>query len=88
MVNSHFIKILLGKQSFHKVFSHDSYDWLKFHIFAWLGLNPNYAPVICDLIIFGKRKLVDISLGKQVFSLFQRTDHDSFLPITNTMGAV
>ena len=21
------------------------FDWLKFHIFAWLGLNPDYAPV-------------------------------------------
>jgi hypothetical protein len=31
---SHFITFLLGKQSFYKVFSNDSYDWLKFHIFA------------------------------------------------------
>ena len=45
MVNSHFIKFLLGKQSFYKVFFNNSYDRLKFHIFAWLGLNPNYAPV-------------------------------------------
>jgi hypothetical protein len=43
MVNSHFLTFLLGKQSFYKVFSNDSYDWLKFHIFAWLGLNPDYA---------------------------------------------
>ena len=45
MVNSHFIKFLLGEESFYKVFSNDSYDRLKFHIFAWLGLNPDYAPV-------------------------------------------
>ena len=44
MVNSHFIKFLLGKESFYKGFSNDSYDCLKFHIFAWLGLNPDYAP--------------------------------------------
>ena len=48
MVNSHFIKFLLGKESFYKVFSNDSYDRLKFHIFAWLGLNPDYAPdIVC-----------------------------------------
>ena len=35
----------LDKQSLYKVFSNDSYDQLKFHIFAWLGLNPDYAPV-------------------------------------------
>ena len=45
MVNSHFIKFLLGEESFYKVFSNDSYDQLHFHIFAWLGLNPDYAPV-------------------------------------------
>ena len=31
--------------------SYDSYDRLKFYVFAWLGLNPDYAPdvnyVIC-----------------------------------------
>ena len=37
------MEFLLGKESFYKVFSNDSYDWLKFHIFAWLGLNPDYA---------------------------------------------
>ena len=42
--HSHFINFLLGKQSFYKVFSNDSYERLKFHIFAWLGLNPDYAP--------------------------------------------
>ena len=46
MVNSHFIKFWLGKQSFYKAFSNNSYDWLKFHIFAWLVLNPDYVPVI------------------------------------------
>ena len=44
VVNSHFIKFLLGKQSRYKVFSKDSYDRLEFHIFAWLCLNPDYAP--------------------------------------------
>ena len=44
MINSYFIKFLFGKQSFYKVFSNDSYDQLKFHIFAWLGLNHDYAP--------------------------------------------
>ena len=37
---------MLGKQSFYKVFSNDSYDQLKFHIFAWLGLNPDCAPAL------------------------------------------
>ena len=37
MLNSHSIKFLLGKQT-------DYYDRLKFHIFAWPGLNPDYAP--------------------------------------------
>ena len=36
MVNSHF----------YIVFINDSYDQLKFHIFAWLSLNPNYAPAL------------------------------------------
>ena len=44
VANSYFIKFLFGKESFYKVFSNDSYDRLKFHIFAWLGLNPDYAP--------------------------------------------
>ena len=44
MVNSHLKKVLLVKQLFYKVYSNDSYDWLKFHIFAWLGLSPDYAP--------------------------------------------
>ena len=44
MVNSHFKTFLLGKQSFYKVFSNGSYGRLKFHILAWLGLNPDYAP--------------------------------------------
>jgi hypothetical protein len=44
VVNGHFIKFLLGKESFYKVFSNNSYDQLKFHIFAWQGLNPDYAP--------------------------------------------
>ena len=35
---------MLGKQSFYKVFSNDSYERLKFYIFASLGLNPDYAP--------------------------------------------
>ena len=26
--------------------SSDFYDRLKFHIFAWLDLNPNYAPAV------------------------------------------
>ena len=43
LVHSHFIKFLLGEQSFYKVFSNDSYDRLKFHTFAWLGLTPYYA---------------------------------------------
>jgi hypothetical protein len=38
------MKFLCCKQSFYKVFSKDSYDQLKFHVFAWLGLNPDYAP--------------------------------------------
>ena len=44
MVNNHFIKFLLGKQSLYTVFSNDSYDWLKSNIFVGLGLNPDYAP--------------------------------------------
>ena len=39
------MKFLFGKESFLKVFSKDSYDRLKFHISAWLGLNPDYAPI-------------------------------------------
>ena len=49
MVNSHFTKFLPGKESFYKVFSNDSYDWLKFLIFSLLGLNPDYAP---DNVVF------------------------------------
>ena len=40
---------LCGKQSFHKAFNNNSYDQLKFHIFAWLGLNPDYAPSLSKL---------------------------------------
>ena len=43
-----FDKALGGKESFYKVISKDSYDRLKFHIFAWLGLNPDYAPGILN----------------------------------------
>ena len=50
MVNSHFKNFLLGIQSLHKVFSNDSYDRLKFHILAWLGLNRDYAPEYQTLI--------------------------------------
>jgi hypothetical protein len=46
MVNSHSIKFLLGKLPFYTVFSDEDYDQLKFLIFAWLGLNPDYAPVL------------------------------------------
>ena len=46
MVNIHFVKILLGKQSYHQVFINDSYVRLEFRIFAWLGLNPDYAPAM------------------------------------------
>ena len=31
-----------GKQSFYKAFSNDSCDRLKCHIFAGLGLNPDF----------------------------------------------
>ena len=45
-INTHFTKVLLGKQSFYKVFSNALYDRLNFHIFAWLGLNPDYIPAV------------------------------------------
>jgi hypothetical protein len=36
-------------------FYKDSYNRLKFHIFAWLGLNPDYAPEeYTRLLIFMK----------------------------------
>jgi hypothetical protein len=56
VVNSHLIKFLLGKQSFYKVLSSDSYDRLKFHIFAWLGVNPDYAPAIRTYKSFLRKK--------------------------------
>ena len=51
---SHVLKFLLGKQSFYKIFSDNSYDWLKFLIFAWLDLNPDFAPepTLCTDLIF------------------------------------
>ena len=33
--------------------SNDSYDRLKFRIFAWLGLNPDYAP---DMLVHNRAK--------------------------------
>ena len=56
MVNSHFINVLLGKQSFYKVFSNDPFDRLNFRIFAWLGLNPDYAPAWYDGMRIYKEK--------------------------------
>ena len=52
MVNCHFITFLVSKHWFCKVFtwwlvlvfSNNSYDRLIFYMFAWLDLNPDYAP--------------------------------------------
>jgi hypothetical protein len=62
MVNSHFIKFLRGKQSFYKVFSNDSYDQLKSHIFAWLVLNPDYAPVKLSMQVVSEESLNDVPI--------------------------
>ena len=55
MVNNHFIKFLQSKESFYEVFSMDSYNQLKFYIFAWLGLKPDYAPGHTHTAIFKGR---------------------------------
>ena len=54
-----FDKVLGGKESFYKVISKDSYDRLKFHIFARLGINPDYALVKLSYHLM--RKLLKIS---------------------------
>ena len=61
MVNSDFIKPLLVKQSFYKIFRKDFYDRLKSDIFAWLSLNPDYAPDALNISL----QLFSISLGFQ-----------------------
>ena len=82
MVNSHFIKFLLGKQLFLKSFSNNSYDRLRFHIFGWLGLNPDYALVI--ICLMQNRALPDITMSgpefQQIFKIQTVRKLDVFLP--------
>ena len=57
MVFSNFIKFLLGKQSFYKVFSNDFYDRLKYHVFAWLSLDPDPDPDSDESLLYFSKKL-------------------------------
>jgi hypothetical protein len=69
-VKSHFIMFLLVKLSFFKVFSNDSYDLLKFHIFACLGLKPDYVPAVHDPCFDYVSKGVSHSMSNLIHAIY------------------